>query len=134
MHESMLATKIRQEEDMREVEIIKFIKQNPGSTANQVVKYMDKNGSSKIATLKKIDDLIEGKRIRDEQDKPNGFHKLFYDDNNDFDAINNQLTKIEKIVDVMDKPLRKIQRLLEDQQKELLRLTNEKVPLKQRRQ
>ena len=47
MHESMLATKIRQEEDMREVEIIKFIKQNPGSTTNQVVKYMDKNGSSK---------------------------------------------------------------------------------------
>ena len=134
MHGSMVTTRIPYEEDMREVEIVKFVKQNPGSTTNQVVKYMDKNGSSKIATLKKIDDLIEGKRIRDEQDKPNGFHKLFYDDNNDFDAINNQLTKIEKIVDVMDKPLRKIQRLLEDQQKELLRLTNEKVPLKQRRQ
>ena len=61
MHESMLA-KIRQEEDMREVKIIKFIKQNPGSTTNQVVKFMDKNGSSKITTLKKINDLIEGKR------------------------------------------------------------------------
>ena len=33
----------------------------------------------------------------------------------------------------MDKPLRKIQRLLEDQQKELSRLTNEKVPLERRR-
>jgi hypothetical protein len=133
MHGSMVTTRIPFEEDMREGEIIKFVNQNPGSTTNQVVKYMVKNGSSKIATLKKIDDLIEGKRIRDEHDKPNGFHKLFYDDNNDFDAINNQLTKIEKIVDVMDKPLRKIQRLLEDQQKELLRLTDEKVPLKQRR-
>lgn len=133
MHGSMVTTRISYAEDMREVEIIKFIKQNPGSTTNQVVKYMVKNGSSKIATLKKIDYLIEDKRIRDEHDKPNGFHKLFYDDNNDFDAINNQLTKIEKIVDVMDKPLRKIQRLLEDQQKELLRLTDEKVPLEQRR-
>lgn len=131
MHESMLTTKIRHEEDMREVEIIKFIKQNPGSTTNQVVKHMR---SSKNTTLKKINDLIEGKRVRVEHDKPNGFHKLFYDDNNDFDLINNQLTKIEKTIDVMDKPLRKIQRLLEDQQKELLRLTNEKVPLKHRRQ
>ncbi|MGE5705162.1 MAG: hypothetical protein ACM3XP_00410 [Nitrososphaerales archaeon] len=129
----MLATKFRHEEDIREVKILKFIKQNPGSTTNQVVKYMDKNGSSKITTLKKIDDLIDGKRLRDEHDKPNGFHKLFYDDNNDFDLINNQLTKIEKTIDVMDKPLRKIQRLLEDQQKELSRLTNEKVPLERRR-
>jgi hypothetical protein len=129
----MLATKLRHEEDMREIEIIKFIKQNPGRTTNQVVKYMDKNGSSKITTLKKIDDLIEGKRIKDKLDKPNGFHKLFYDDNNDFDAINSQLTKIEKTIYVMDKPLKKIQRLLEDQQKELLRLTNEKVPLEKRR-
>ena len=47
MHESMLTTKIHHEEDMREVEIIKFIKQNPGSTTNQVVKYMGRNGSSK---------------------------------------------------------------------------------------
>ena len=129
----MLATKFRHEEDIREVKILKFIKQNPGSTTNQVVKYMDKNGSSKITTLKKIDDLIDGKRLRDEHDKPNGFHKLFYDNNNDFDLINNQLTKIEKTIDVMDKPLRKIQRLLEDQQKELSRLTNEKVPLERRR-
>lgn len=129
----MLATKFRHEEDIREVKILKFIKQNPGSTTNQVVKYMDKNGSSKITTLRKIDDLIDGKRLRDEHDKPNGFHKLFYEDNNDFDLINNQLTKIEKTVDVMDKPLRKIQRLLEDQQKELSRLTNEKVPLERRR-
>ena len=129
----MLATKFRHEEDIREVKILKFIKQNPGSTTNQVVKYMDKNGSSKITTLKKIDDLIDGKRLRDEHDKPNGFHKLFYNDNNDFDLINNQLTKIEKTIDVMDKPLRKIQRLLEDQQKELSRLTNEKVPLERRR-
>jgi hypothetical protein len=129
----MLATKLRHEEDMREIEIIKFIKQNPGRTTNQVVKYMDKNGSSKITTLKKIDDLIEGKRIKDKLDKPNGFHKLFYDDNNDFDAINSQLTKIEKTIYVMDKPLKKIQRLLEDQQKELLRLTNEEVPLEKRR-
>ena len=133
MHESMLTTKIRHEEDMREVEIIKFIKQNPGSTTNQVVKYMGRNGSSKNSTLKKINDLIEGKRIRDEHVKLNRFHKLFYNDNNDFDLINNQLTKIEKIIDVMDKPLRKIQRLIEDQQRELLRLTDEKVSLKQRR-
>ena len=119
--------------DRREVEIIKFIKENPGSSTNQLVKYMDKNGSSKITTIKKINDLIEGKRIRDEHDKPNGFHKLFYDDNNDFDLINEQLTKIEKIVEIMDKPLKKIQRLVEDQQKELLRLTTEKVPVKQRR-
>lgn len=130
MHESMLTTKIRHEGDMREVEIIKFIKQNPGCTTNQVVNHM---GSSKNTTLKKINDLIEGKRVRDEHDKPNGFHKLFYDDNNDFDLINNQLTKIEKIVDIMDKPLKKIQRLLEDQQKELLRLTDQKVPPEQRR-
>jgi len=129
----MLTTRILHEEDMREVKIIKFIKENPGSTTNQVVKYMDKNGSSKTTTLNKINDLIEGKRIRDEHDKPNGFHKLFYDDNNDFDLINKQLTKIEKIVDTMDKPLKKIQRLLEDQQKELLRLTEEKVPIEQRR-
>jgi hypothetical protein len=129
----MLATKLRHKEDMREVEIINFIKQNPGRTTNQVVKYMDKNGSSKITTLKKIDELIEGKRIKDILDKPNGFHKLFYDDNNDFDAINSQLTKIEKTINLMDQPLRKIQRLLEDQQKELLRLTNEKVPLEKRR-
>ncbi len=133
MDESMLPTKIRQEEDRREVEIIKFIKQNPGSITNQVIKYMDKKGSSKITTLKIINELIEGKRIRDEHVKLNRFHKLFYDDNNDFDLINNQLTKIEKIIDVMNKPLRKIQRLIEDQQSELLRLTNEKVPLKQRR-
>jgi hypothetical protein len=129
----MLTTRIPYEEDKREFGIIKFIKENPGSTTNQVVKYMDKNGSSKTTTLKKINELIEGKRIRDEHDKPTGFHKLFYDDNNDFDLINKQLTKIEKIVDTMDKPLKKIQRLLEDQQKELLRLTEEKVPIEQRR-
>jgi hypothetical protein len=129
----MLTTRIPREEDIREVEIIKFIKENPGSTTNEVVKYMDKNGSKKNTTLKKINHLIEGKRIRDEHDKPNGFHKLFYEDNNDFDLINTQLTKIEKIVDIMDKPLKKIQRLLEDQQKELLRLTDEKVPIEQRR-
>ena len=129
----MLTARIPHEEDMREVDIIKFIKEKPGSTTNQVVKYMNKNGSSKITTLKKINHLIEGKRIRDEHDKPNGFHKLFYNDNNDFDLINKQLTKIEKIVDTMDKPLKKIQRLLEDQQKELLRLTDEKVPIEQRR-
>jgi hypothetical protein len=133
MHGSMLTSRVPYEEDMREVEIIKFIKQNPGSTTNQVVKYMGKNGSSKVTTLKKINDLIEDKRIRDEHNKPNGFHKLFYDDNNDFDLINEQLTKIEKIVEIMDKPLKKIQRLVEDQQKELLRLTTEKVPVKQRR-
>ena len=40
MHESMLTTKIRHEGDMREVEIIKFIKQNPGCTTNQVVNHM----------------------------------------------------------------------------------------------
>ena len=129
----MLTARIPHEEDMREVDIIKFIKEKPGSTTNQVVKYMNKNGSSKITTLKKINHLIEGKRIRDEHDKPNGFHKLFYNDNNDFDLINKQLTKIEKIVDTMDKPLKKIQRLLVDQQKELLRLTDEKVPIEQRR-
>ena len=124
---------IGRHEDTREVDIIKYIKENPGRTINQVVKYMNKNGSSKITTLKKINALIEGKRIRDEHDKPNGFHKLFYDDNNDFDLINKQLTEIEKIVDIMDKPLKKIQRLLEDQQKEILRLTDEKVPVEQRR-
>ena len=86
MHESMLTRKTRHKEDMKEVEIIKFIKQNPGSTTNQVVKYMDKNGSSKNSTLDKINDLIEGKRIRDEHVKPNHFHKLFYDDNEELNS------------------------------------------------
>jgi len=129
----MLTPYSRQEEGRKEDEIIKFIRENPGTSTNQVVKYMDKNGSSKIITIKKINDLIEGKRIRDEHAKPNGFRKLFYNDNNDFDLINKQLTKIEKVVGIMDKPLKKIQQLLEDQKKEALRLATEKIPAEQRR-
>ena len=54
---------IGRHEDTREVDIIKYIKENPGRTINQVVKYMNKNGSSKITTLKKINALIEVREL-----------------------------------------------------------------------
>jgi len=90
------------EDDQREVAIINYIKVNPGTTINQVVKYMDKNGSSKMTTLKKIDHLISGKRIRDEPAKQNGFHRLFYNDRNEFDKILRQLSEIEALVNKVD--------------------------------
>ena len=78
--------------------ILDFIKNNPESTENQVVKAMEANPEpnrcSKMTTLRKLDELIEKGEIRDLKEEKSGFHKLYVNENNDFNRINEQLTQI----------------------------------------
>lgn len=81
--------------------IIDFIKIHPGVTENKVVQEMHKRKiCSKITTLKKIRELLDMGEIIDSLKKgESGFHRLIVNDSNEFNAIDNELSQIETIID-----------------------------------
>jgi len=99
--------------------ILEFIKNSPNCTENQVVKAMEvQKVCSKMTTLRKLDELIEKQEIDDLLNEgDSGFHRFIINENNEFNRIDKTLTEIEKTIDVMDEPLKKIDRLLENQRR-----------------
>lgn len=84
-----------------ESEICDYVKKNPGTTENKVATYMDEKGiSSRMTTLKIIEDLKKRGIILDRQEG-NSFHRLYINDKNEFNRIQNELSEIENIIDDM---------------------------------
>ena len=80
-----------------ELEIVNFIEKNPGKTINKVAQRMSEKGiSSRMTTLKKIDDLKSKERgIIEDRKEGNSFHRLHINDQNEFKRIDNELSEIE---------------------------------------
>lgn len=84
--------------DERSLSIIQFIQNNPGCGTNHVSKAMvNKHISANMTTLNKIKDLIEAGILEDRR-IGNGFHRLFINQENEFNRIYKQLIKIEDII------------------------------------
>lgn len=84
-----------------ELEILKYIEKNPGTTENKIAMYMDeKKMCSRMTTLKTIEDLKSNQRglIVDRQEG-NSFHRLHINDKNEFNRIQKELLEIESIID-----------------------------------
>lgn len=95
----------------RAIKIINYIKENPGTTENKVVLYMDeKSLCSRLTTLKEIDSLVSREIIEDRKEG-NSFHRLHANNQNEFNRIDLEITEIETIMDEMDEPLRKLSQI-----------------------
>jgi hypothetical protein len=91
-----------------ESEIREYIREHDGTTINRVADHMTRNGiCSYVTTLNKVNNLID-KRIVEDRKEGNSFHRLYINDKNDFNIIDNQLNEIENALNLMDKPIRKI--------------------------
>jgi hypothetical protein len=90
--------------DEIELEIIKFIEKNPGRTINQVSQAMSENGvSSRMTTLKKINDLkSDERRIIEDRQEANSFHRLYINDRSEFKLVDTELANIEMTILRMD--------------------------------
>jgi hypothetical protein len=93
--------------------ILNFIKNNPGQTENQIVKAMEVKGiCSKMTTLKKIDELIVMKEIKDLSKKgENRFHKFILNDENEFNLIDDWLSKLECTGEIIGHTIEKAREL-----------------------
>jgi hypothetical protein len=89
--------------------ILDFIKKAPSQTENRIVKSMEEQKiCSKMTTLKKLDQLLEMGEIKDLiNEGPSGFHKFIINNNNTFNLINNELSELEKIVELMSEPMKR---------------------------
>ena len=92
-----------------------IIKKDGKVTKNNVVDYMEKegeDGSSRVTTLKMIDDLESAGIIEVLRGKRQGqSHYLRINTKNEYNRISEELSKIEKIVDVMQDPVDRILKL-----------------------
>jgi len=86
--------------DEIELEIIKFIEKNPGMTINQVSQAMSENGvSSRMTTVKKINDLkSDERRIIEDRQEANSFHRLYINDRSEFKLVYTELANIEMTI------------------------------------
>ena len=86
--------------DEIELEIIKFIEKNPGMTINQVSQAMSENGvSSRMTTVKKINDLkSDERRIIEDRQEANSFHRLYINDRSEFKLVDTELANIEMTI------------------------------------
>lgn len=87
-----------------------YVKKHPGTTKTKIVDYMEEKGdSSRVATLKIINDLIFEEIIKVVRDRPKGrIPYLFINDNNEFNLIDKEISEIEALIDGMYEPMRKI--------------------------
>ena len=91
--------------DLHHKAILRFIKNSPNCTENQVVKAMDAEpkGCSKMTTLRKLDELIEKQEISDLLNKgERGFHRFIINEHNIFNKIYATLSEIESLINKMD--------------------------------
>jgi len=94
--------------DEKTISILAYIKENPGATENKVATYMaDKRICSRLTSLNKIENLISSGKVLDLKQN-NSFHRLFINDDNEFNRIDKMLSQIQRVIDAMDKPLGKI--------------------------
>jgi len=86
------------------MEIRNYILEHPRQTENQIAQAMSSKGiCSRITTLKKIGELKERRIIEDVRSKPNSFSSLVVRDTNEYNFIYRELSKIEKLVDAVEK-------------------------------
>jgi hypothetical protein len=90
-------------------EIVNYIKANPGTTKNKVVIHMDeeKHLCSRLTTLNIIEKDLIPEGVLTDKKVGNSFHHLIFNDNNEFNRIDQKLTEIEKLIDRMYEPLYK---------------------------
>jgi hypothetical protein len=91
-----------------ESKIIDYIKQNGGTTKNKVADYMSKKEISSYVTTLKAIDRLKSKNIVEDRKEGNSFHRLFINNKNDFNKIDEHLTKIENLLDEMREPVRRV--------------------------
>jgi hypothetical protein len=94
-----------------EGEIRKYIREHPGTTINQVAIHLaEKKLASYVPAYNKIKYLIQVGIIEDLREG-NSLHRLYINDENDYNMISEELTNIEKILSRMHKPIKKISEL-----------------------
>lgn len=87
-----------------------YLKKHPGTTKTKIVEYMEEKGdSSRVTTLKIIDDLVFEEIIKVVRDRPKSrIPYLFINDKNEFNLIDKEISEIESIIDGMYEPMRRI--------------------------
>jgi hypothetical protein len=92
-----------EQNEARRHKILGYVKEHPGTTKNDVIKYMDEKGSSIMTTHGLIADLISDKILTVKKDKPNSnTHHLFINDENSFNKIDKELSEIERCINLAD--------------------------------
>lgn len=103
--------------DVKTIAILAFIKQNPGTTENNVSTDMTNKGiSSRVTTLKKVQELISSGKVEDLKDN-NGFHHLIINESDEFNRIDSMLDQIEILIESMDIPVKNINQRIRSQLK-----------------
>ena len=88
--------------DDDELAILAFIESNPGTTANRVVREMNKGQCSPMTTHRKLKSLVRRGFIDDRKSKQNSFHSLIKNDKNKFNVINTALDRIYSLMKETD--------------------------------
>jgi hypothetical protein len=87
----------------RRNKIIEYVRKYPKTTKTNVIKYMNQEGSSIMTTHSLIADLISGKILTVQKDKPNSqIHHLIFNDESAFNRIDKELSEIKSSIDLMD--------------------------------
>jgi hypothetical protein len=93
----------------RQKAIRQWVLNNPKKKENDIVKAMRANGQcSRMTTLNEIGELIERQVLEDIRAKPNNFSCIVARDENEYTRIYEGITKIEAVIDAMDKPVEKL--------------------------
>jgi hypothetical protein len=87
-----------------------YVIRHPGTTKTKIADYMEERGdSSRVTTLKIIDDLVFEEIIKVVRDRPKSrIHYLFINDQNEFNLMDREISEIETIIDGMNESMRKI--------------------------
>jgi arginine repressor len=91
--------------DNRDKAILQYIKEHNGTTENEIVKNLHKRKiSSKLTTLRKIKELKMRGEIKDLlKEGESGFHKLYINENNEFNEISKKLAEVEALLNRLEK-------------------------------
>jgi hypothetical protein len=99
----------KQELTDRQREIRQWVLDNPKKTENKIALAMqDKGTCHRLTALKEIYELIERQVLEDIKTKPNNVSCIVARDKNEYTKIYNEITKIKKVIDAMDKPVEKL--------------------------
>ena len=93
-------------EDRRK-KILSFIQEQPGIIKADVIRYMERNGSSIMTTHGIIIDLIKEGLIIERKDKPNSqVHHLYINDENQFNIVDKKITQVHNFIGSLYKKMK----------------------------
>ncbi|HJR84986.1 MAG TPA: hypothetical protein VJ772_06410 [Nitrososphaeraceae archaeon] len=87
----------------RRKKILELIKEKPGIIKAEVIRHMEKNGSSVMTTHGIVMDLIKDGQIIEHKDKPNSqVHHLYINDQNNFIILDKKISRMQEFIKTLN--------------------------------